>query len=368
MTARTFPVTLAPLRGFPEVRAGDDLADVVLGALQHSGIDLLDGDILVISSKVVSKAMGLFAPAAQRDDVVLSKTVRVVAERMTPAGVARVVESSAGPVMAAAGVDASNTTDESLLLILPDDPDAAAADIREGLQNGWARLSGKGVQVGVILSDTAGRPWRIGQTDFALGSAGVKLVDDLRGTPDADGRLLSVTERCVGDEIAAAADLVKGKAAGIPAAHIRGVGQYVLSGAAMNGARDIVRTGQSDWFRYGTAEAVRAALGVEPGSATAFEIGIPSFSPEGPGTRAGRALRVALLTCPNVSGQVDGDTIRLVAADQFALGVAAARAEVALCGEGLTTTLTRSPAPTLATSATEGSKLTADPSVLIVFQ
>ncbi len=363
MTARTSPVTITPLLGFPEVREGDDLADVVLKALQHNGIQLTDGDILVVSSKVASKAMGLRALAAERDGVVASQTVRVVAERMTPSGVTRVVESAAGPVMAAAGVDASNTTDESILLVLPDDPDAVAADIRGGVQAGWASLSGTHLRVGVILSDTAGRPWRIGQTDFALGAAGIHVVDDLRGSSDADGRILSVTERCVADEIAAAADLVKGKATGIPAAHIRGLGRYLQDGESTSGARDLVRTGPGDWFGYGTFEAVRAALGVEPGSAEATAVGIPSVNTETSADKANRALRVALLTCPSASGHVDGDVIRLVATDDFTLGVAATRAEVALRGEGLTTTLTRSAAPTFA----NGEILTAQPNAALSF-
>ena len=362
MTARPSPVTLTPLPGFPEVREGDDLSGFVLQALQHQGIELLDGDIVVLSSKVVSKAMRLSAPSDQRAEAVLSQTVRVVAERMTPSGVARVVESAAGPVMAAAGVDASNTADPSIVLLLPHDPDAVAAEIRHGVQAGWAAVSGDHVRLGVVLSDTAGRPWRIGQVDFALGAAGVQLVDDLRGSADADGRTLSVTERCVADEIAAAADLVKGKATGIPAAHVRGLGRYVLDGEPTTGARDLVRTGPGDWFGYGAVEAVRAALGVEPGSATASEVGIPSTTPEDVATRAARALRVALLTCPRASGEVDGHTIRLVAVDDFALGVAATRAEVALHGEGLTTALTRPPTPSLA--ASEG--VAAQPGVVIV--
>jgi len=364
MTARTSRVTLTPLLGFPEVHKGDNLAGIVLKALQHNGIKLIDGDILVVSSKVASKAMGLSAPTARRADVVLSHTVRVVAERMTPSGVTRIVESAAGPVMTAAGVDASNTADESIVLVLPDDPDAVAADIRNGVESGWATLSGDHIRVGVVLSDTAGRPWRIGQTDFALGAAGIRVIEDLRGSSDADGRVLSATERCVADEIAAAADLVKDKATGIPAAHIRGLSKYVRHSESTSGARDLVRTGPSDWFGYGTVEAVRAALGVEPGSALAGEIGIPSIDPEDLATRAGRAMRVALLECPDASGHVDGDTVRLVATDEFALGVAATRAEVAMRGEGLTTILTRVPASTLA--ADEG--LTAQPEVFIVFQ
>ena len=379
MTARTSVVTVTPLLRFPEVRPGDDLADIVMKALQHNTIELLDGDILVVSSKVASKALGLSAPVASRDDMVLSQTVRVVAERMTPFGPTRVVETVAGPVMAAAGVDASNTADESIVLVLPDDPDAVAAEILDGVQTGWATLSGRHVRLGVVLSDTAGRPWRIGQVDFALGAAGIRVVDDLRGSVDADGRTLWVTERCIADEIAAAADLVKGKATGVPVAHIRGLGQYVHHGQSKpgrsepgesaTGARDLVRTGLGDWFGYGAFEAVRAALGVEPGSATSDEIGIPSMGPEDVATRAGRALRVALLHCPGVSGHVDGDTIHLAAEDGFALGVAATRAEVALHGEGLATTLTRtrSPMPT-PTAAPAKNGLTPHPSALIVFQ
>jgi coenzyme F420-0:L-glutamate ligase / coenzyme F420-1:gamma-L-glutamate ligase len=338
---------LTPLLGFPEVREGDDIADLVLEALQHNEIQLVDGDILVVSSKVVSKAMGLTSLAAEQEDVVLSQAVRTVAERRTPSGITRIVESAAGPVMTAAGVDASNTADQSIVLLLPDDPDFAAAQIRRRLQTGWATVSGKHLALGVILSDTAGRPWRIGQTDFALGAAGIQVVDDLRGSTDADGRILSVTERCVADEIAAAADLVKGKTSGVPVAHVRGLGQYVREGESATGARDLVRTGPGDWFGYGRAEAVRAALGVEPGTAAASEVGIPSIGSETLADKASRALRIALLTCPETSGHVDGDSVRIEAPDDFTLGVAATRAEVALHGEGLTTTLTRMSAPTL---------------------
>lgn len=347
MTALTSTVTLTPLLGFPEVRRGDDLVVLVLNALQDNGVELADGDVLVVSSKIASKALGLSAPLAERDDMVVSHTVRVVAERITPLGITSIVETVAGPVMAAAGVDASNTADDSIVLVLPDDPDAVAAEIRVGVTIGWETLSGSHLRLGVVLSDTAGRPWRIGQTDFALGAAGIQVVDDLRGSSDADGRLLWVTERCVADEIAAAADLVKGKSAGVPVAHIRGLGQYVHDGestsdAKTSGARDLVRTGPGDWFGLGQAEAVRSALGVTPGSAEATAVGIQSMNAETVADKASRALRVALLACPDASGQVDGDTIRLTAPDDFTLGVAVTRAEVALRGEGLATTLTRS--------------------------
>ena len=356
-------VTCTALLQFPEVREGDDVAALTLKALQLNEIQLMDGDIVVVSSKAVSKAMGLRAPAGEQAAVVLSQTVRIVAERMTPSGVTRIVESVAGPVMTAAGVDASNTGDESTVLLLPDDPDAAATQIRDELQSGWLMHSGRAVTIGVILSDTAGRPWRNGQTDFALGSAGVRVIDDLRGSSDADGRLLSVTQRCVADEIAAAADLVKGKASGIPAAHIRGLAQYVREGESTSGARGLVRTGPEDWFGYGMVEAVRAALGVEPGSATASEVGIAFIAPEQVATRARRALRIALLTCPGASGEVDTATIWLVAPDDYTLGVVATRAEVALRGEGLTATLSHLPATTLAAKG----PLASHPRVLIDF-
>jgi coenzyme F420-0:L-glutamate ligase/coenzyme F420-1:gamma-L-glutamate ligase len=361
MTALTSVVTLTPLLGFPEVRRGDDLVKLVLKALQDNRIELDDGDILVVSSKIASKAMGLSAPLAERDDVVAAQTVRVVAERITPLGITSIVETVAGPVMAAAGVDASNTADDSIVLVLPDDPDAVAAEIRVGVRTEWEARSGNRLRLGVVLSDTAGRPWRIGQTDFALGAAGIQVVDDLRGSTDADGRLLWVTERCVADEIAAAADLVKGKTAGVPVAHIRGLGQYVHDGestsdAKTSSARDLVRTGPGDWFSLGQAEAVRASLGVAPGSAEAAAVGIPSMNAETVAVKASRALRVALLACPDASGQVDGDTIRLTAPDDFTLGVVATRAEVALRGEGLTGTL----------STDFG--LTGNPTALIVFQ
>jgi coenzyme F420-0:L-glutamate ligase/coenzyme F420-1:gamma-L-glutamate ligase len=368
MTARTSPgmppVTLTPLLGLPEVQEGDNVADMVLKALQHNGISLVDGDVLVVSSKVVSKAMGLSAPSARQADVVLSQTVRVVAERTTPSGVTRIVESVAGPVMTAAGVDASNTADDSIVLTLPDDPDAVAAEIRSGVQSGWATLSGDHLRLGVVLSDTAGRPWRIGQTDFALGAAGIQVIDDLRGSMDANGRVLSVTERCVADEVAAAADLVKGKANGIPAAHIRGLSRYVLDNETASGAKHLIRTGPGDWFSFGSAEAVRAALGVEPGSPTASEVGIPSIEPEEAETRAGRALRVALLTCPQASGFVDGDAVALMAADEFTLGLVVARTEVALHGERLGAAITRAATPAL----TMGEEPTVRPSARVVFR
>jgi len=264
-----------------------------------------------------------------------------VAERDTPLGVTRVVEAVAGPVMAAAGVDASNTGAGDVVLLLPPDPDAVARDLRDAILQRTP-----GVTVGVVLSDTAGRPWRVGQTDFALGSAGVRLVDDLRGGQDADGRALSVTERCVGDEVAAAADLVKGKASGVPVALVRGLAAAVAPrdaapGDAAPGARSLVRTGPSDWFGSGRVEAVRAALGVEAGTDLAVAVGIPSALPEPMTVRLERAARVALLDVGTVTACPGPDGITLDGDDAFTLGVAASRLVVALHGEGLPSTAGR---------------------------
>jgi coenzyme F420-0:L-glutamate ligase/coenzyme F420-1:gamma-L-glutamate ligase len=250
-----------------------------------------------------------------------------------------------------------------------------AEGLRHAVHAGWTELTGTRRAIGVILSDTAGRPWRNGQTDFALGTAGIHVIEDLRGSTDANGRSLSVTERCVADEIASAADLVKGKAANIPAAHVRGLGQHVLAreiddqaGPSIPGARELIRTGAQDWFGYGMVEAVRAALGVEPGSATASEVGIPYILSEDVATRAGRAIRIALLSCPGATAEIDGATITLTAPDDFTLGAVATRAEVALHGEGLATDLSRIPARQPPPEVAGDGLLTDGPTILIVFQ
>lgn len=214
------PLTLTPLTGMPEVRVGDALAPLLCDALARAGQRLAEGDLLVVSSKVVSKSLGLWAPAGEdRERVIASQTRRVVAERAVAEGrTTRVVHAAAGPVMAASGVDGSNTGDSDRLLLLPADPDQAARDLRAALR-GIAPVQ----RLGLVLSDTAGRPWRSGQVDFALGAAGVLALDDLRGGSDADGRALHVTARAVADELAAAAELVMGKVDGIPAAVVRGL-------------------------------------------------------------------------------------------------------------------------------------------------
>ncbi|MFK5633046.1 MULTISPECIES: coenzyme F420-0:L-glutamate ligase [unclassified Ornithinimicrobium] len=328
---------LIPLTGVPEVREGADLAALLTAALvPHGG--LADGDVLVVSSKVVSKALGLReAPGAadpgttgDREDAVLRHSVRVVAERRTPRGTTRIVEAVAGPVMAAAGIDASNTGPDGGILLLPPDPDLAALHLHTAL----TALLPHRPRFGVLLSDTAGRPWRDGQTDLALGAHGVRVLDDLRGGTDADGRHLAVTARAVGDELAAAADLVKGKQDAVPAALVRGRADLVLEGGP--GARALVRTGPGDWFALGHREAVRAALGAAPATAAAVDVGVPSVVPEDASERGRRAVRLALLGHPGA--EVAGSPTRgyaVSAADPVLAGRVAARLEVALHGEDL---------------------------------
>ncbi len=252
-------VTVVPLRGIGDVRTGDDLATLLLAACERDGYRAGDDDVLVVSSKVLAKALGLWR--ADRDTAVLEESRGVVAERRTPNGVTRIVRAAAGPVMAAAGVDASNTGPEAegRVLVLPHDPDAQAARLRAAL------TERTGSRPAVLLTDTSGRPWRVGQTDFALGCAGLTPTDDLRGGVDADGSPLQVTVRAVADELAAAAELVKGKADGVPAALVRGCG-HLVTGDDGPGAAGLVRFDSADWFATGTVESVRAALGCPPGT------------------------------------------------------------------------------------------------------
>ncbi|GAA1041891.1 coenzyme F420-0:L-glutamate ligase [Streptomyces murinus] len=232
--------------GLPEVQRGDDLAKLI--AVAEPG--LADGDVVVVTSKIVSKAEGRIVRATDREAAIDAETVRVVARR----GALRIVENRQGLVMAAAGVDASNTPAGTVLL-LPEDPDASARAIRDGLRDVL------GVEVGVIVSDTFGRPWRAGLTDVAIGAAGVRVLDDLRGGTDAHGNPLNATVVATADELAAAGDLVKGKAEGRPVAVVRGLSQVVeQAGGTGTGARALVRAAADDMFRLGTSEAVREAV------------------------------------------------------------------------------------------------------------
>lgn len=235
--------------GIPEVAVGNDLVALIGDAIAGMGVDyaLVDGDILVVTSKIVSKSEGRQVPAADRDKAIADDTVRVVAERVHPGGVTRIVETKQGLIMAAAGLDMSNVP-EGVALRLPEDPDLSARLLCAGLRERFD------VEIGIVVTDTVGRPWRVGQTDLAIGAAGVQLTDDLRGANDANGRPLHVTMAVVADELAGAADLVKGKTSGIPVAVVRGMGRLVL-GLDAPGARSLVRTGDEDMFRLGSAEA-----------------------------------------------------------------------------------------------------------------
>ena len=243
-------VELLPVTGLPRFRPGDDLAAAVAAAAPW----LRDGDVLVVTSKVVSKVEGRLVPAPAdpraRDDLrrelVLREAVRVLAAR----GRTMITENRLGIVQAAAGVDASNVdTDE--LALLPADPDASAAALREGLR------AALGVRVAVVITDTMGRTWRVGQTDHAIGCAGLRAVHRYAGRVDGYGNELSITEVAVADEVAAAADLVKGKLTGVPVAVVRGLAAAV-TGDTASSARDLVRPVDEDLFRLGTAEAIAA--------------------------------------------------------------------------------------------------------------
>jgi coenzyme F420-0:L-glutamate ligase/coenzyme F420-1:gamma-L-glutamate ligase len=234
--------------GLGEIRPGDDLVALVGDLLAADG-GVADGDVVVVTSKIVSKAEGRVVEAADREDAITAETVRVVATRphADGPGLLRIVENRLGLVMAAAGVDASNTP-EGTVLLLPEDPDASARHLRRGLQERF------GVRLAVVLSDTAGRPWRAGLTDMAIGVAGLRPLLDLRGGVDAHDRPLSVTVTAVADEVAAASELVRGKADGRPVAVVRGVAEHVTDEDGP-GARSMVRPSDEDLFRLGSAEA-----------------------------------------------------------------------------------------------------------------
>ena len=233
-------LTVAPVQGLGEIRPGDDLAELLT---THT--DLADGDIVVVTSKVVSKAEGRVV-AGDRLAAIAGETDRVVARR----GPTSIVRTRHGLVMAAAGVDASNTPAGTVVL-LPADPDASARALRERL----------GANVAVVVSDTAGRAWRTGQTDIAVGAAGLEVLDDHAGRTDRHGNLLAVTAPAVADELAAATDLVKGKLSDCPAAVVRGLGHLVLPpGRHGPGAAALVRPEGQDMFGLGSREAVVVAV------------------------------------------------------------------------------------------------------------
>jgi len=239
-------VSVHPVPGLPEFGPDDDLAAAVAGAAPW----LADGDVLVVTSKVVSKVEGNLVqvpPGMDRETArqraIDAESVRVVARR----GPLRIVETRHGWVVAAAGIDASNVAADALVL-LPADADASARRLRSRLQELL------GVTVAVVVSDTFGRTWRDGVTDVAIGAAGLPALVDLRGEVDAHGNRLETTQVAVVDELAAAADLVKGKLAGVPVAVLRGL--RFSPPAPDTGTRPLVRLGAGDLFRTGTRDVV----------------------------------------------------------------------------------------------------------------
>lgn len=224
------PLTIIPVEGVPEVRTGDDLAQLIVDA----GAEFDDGDILVVTQKVVSKAEGRIAEASEKDAVVRSESQRVLRR----SGGMVIAETRHGFVCANAGVDSSNVEGDCVVL-LPLDPDLSARRIRARV----AHLLN--VDVGVVITDTFGRAWRLGQTDVAIGIAGLPAFADYVGTTDTQGREMFATRICIADEIAGAAELVMGKAEAICAAIVRG---YRWD-PTRSEATQIVRRRADDLFR-----------------------------------------------------------------------------------------------------------------------
>lgn len=237
MTAR---VEIVPVHGIGEVRPGDEIADLVAAAATDQGTPVLDRDCLVVTQKIVSKAEGRLVPLDHEDRsarhaLIEAESRRIVRRR----GDLVISETHHGFVCANAGIDLSNV-EAGQAALLPVDPDSSAHHIRNALR---AR---HGVDVAVVVSDTFGRPWRLGLTDVAIGVAGIAAIVDLRGSADALGRVLQVTEVAVADEIAGAAELIMGKASGVPVAIVRGLDPEWFGAGA---ARDLVRKPQDDLFR-----------------------------------------------------------------------------------------------------------------------
>ena len=226
-------VQVLPLEGIPEVRPGDDLAAMLADALERAG-GLVDGDVVVVAQKVVSKAEGRVEQSDDHVEVIL-REARTVRRRR---GDLIIAETEHGFVCASAGVDRSNTPDDGWVVLLPRDPDASAASIRERLAERFGQAPA------VIVSDSFGRAWRQGTTDVALGVAGMRPLLDLRGTRDGRGYELQTTMIAVADELAGAAELVMGKAGGVPAALIRGYRVPAGDGSA----RELVMPPERDLF------------------------------------------------------------------------------------------------------------------------
>jgi dehydro coenzyme F420 reductase / coenzyme F420-0:L-glutamate ligase / coenzyme F420-1:gamma-L-glutamate ligase len=232
-----------PVAGLPEIEPGDDLAELIAAGVRRIGVR--DGDVVVVTQKVASKAEGRLAPEADRASAIEAETVRVVARRDDLV----IAETQHGLVCANAGVDASNVA-PGLVSLLPKDPDGSAATLRDALRDrlGLDRM-------GVVVTDTFGRPWREGLVDVAIGVAGMPAVLDLRGTPDRGGRELEATVVAIADQVAAAAGLVMGKADGVPVAIVRGITWREEDHAS---AADLIRGPALDLFRESPMQALHA--------------------------------------------------------------------------------------------------------------
>ncbi|MCW2844112.1 MAG: putative F420-dependent oxidoreductase [Nocardioides sp.] len=289
-------LTVVAPGGVPEVRPGDDLAGLLLAL-----VDVVDGDVVVVTSKVVSKAEGRVRPGS-RDDALAGETQRVVARR----GPTTIVRTHHGLTMAAAGIDASNV-EAGTVVLLPVDPDASARAVRAAVRERTGR------NVGVIVTDTAGRAWREGQTDIAIGAAGLLVAEVFEGRVDGHGNTLAVTAPAVADEIAGMAELAQGKLGGRPFALVRGRADLVLPpGDDGPGARALVRAEGADLFGYGAREAVVRALAGLAEDRAPF------------GAAAGADELVAALATVGLLGVVgDGDALVVRAPAEAAAVIAA---------------------------------------------
>lgn len=253
-------LTFTVVEGLGEIEPGDDLP-VIIDAVA----DLVEGDVVVVASKIVSKAAGL-ATTIAKDDLLAAQTDRVVAQRDET----RIVRTHHGLTMAAAGIDTSNAR-PGTLLPLPEDPDADAAVIRRGL----AELNGQAVAV--VISDTAGRPWREGQTDIAIGCAGLLPMESFAGRTDGHGNPLVVTAPAIADEIAGAAEVASGKLGANPIVIVRGVPEHLLLAEDGPGAAALIRPEEGDLFGLGARDAVLAALSADGAPVRGF--GSPTATP-----------------------------------------------------------------------------------------